>query len=138
MEITYPFAKVFADSTNHLSAFFCHDAMHSSFQPIGDIGNGLVDFCELDFAPALEKTKALETMEVTSANAEEMKSICWAAVDSFEGEARLRPFLLEQRFGAEFLCFHPHPAGAGGLCPIPVLLLCPDCRRSIVRRWSYA
>jgi len=57
MEITYPFAKVFADSTNQLSAFFCHDAQHSSFHRIGDIGNSLVDFCELDFSLRWRKRK---------------------------------------------------------------------------------
>ena len=94
MEITYPFARVFADNTNRLSAFFCHDAQHNSFLSIGDIGNGLVDFCELDFAPALEQTKALATMEVTSANAEEMKSVCWAAVDLFKGQHAYAHFFL--------------------------------------------
>lgn len=102
MEITYPFAKVFADSTNHLSAFFCHDAMHSSFHSIGDIGNGLVDFCELDFTPALEKTKALATMEVTSANAEEMKSICWAAVDCLKEKHTYAHFFLNSELVRNF------------------------------------
>ncbi len=94
MEITYPFAKVFADNTNRLSAFLCHDAQHSSFRQIGDIGNSLVDFCELDFAPALEKTKALATMKVTSANAEEMKSVCWAAVDCLKEKHAYAHFFL--------------------------------------------
>lgn len=94
MKITYPFARVFADSTNRLSAFLCHDARHNNFQSIGDIGNGLVDFCELDFAPALEQTKALATMEVTSANAEKMKSVCWAAVDLFKGQHAYAHFFL--------------------------------------------
>lgn len=94
MEITYPFAKVFADSTNRLSAFFCHDAQHSSFRQIGDIGNSLVDFCELNFAPALEKTKALATMKVTSANAEEMKSVCWEAVDCLKEDHAYAHFFL--------------------------------------------
>lgn len=36
MEITYPFAKVFTDSTNKLNIFFLHDAEHSTFQQIGE------------------------------------------------------------------------------------------------------
>lgn len=102
MEITYPFAKVFADSTNRLSAFFCHDAQHSSFRKIGDIGNGLVDFCELDFAPALEKTKALATMKVTSANAEEMKLVCWAAVDCLKEKHAYAHFFLNSELVRNF------------------------------------
>jgi len=102
MEITYPFAKVFADSTNQLSAFFCHDAQHSSFHRIGDIGNSLVDFCELDFSPALEKTKALATMKVTSANAEEMKSVCWAAVDCLKDKHAYAHFFLNSELVRNF------------------------------------
>ena len=94
MEITYPFARVFADTTNHLSAFFCHDAQHSNFWQIGDIGNGLVDFCELNFAPTLEKTKALATLEVTNANAEEVKLICWDAVDLLKDKHAYAHFFL--------------------------------------------
>ena len=54
MEITYPFAKVFTDSTNKLNVFFLHDTQHTTFEQIGDIGNGIVDFCELDFTEVLE------------------------------------------------------------------------------------
>ncbi len=34
MEITYPFAKVFVDSTNKLNIFFLHNTKHSTFQQI--------------------------------------------------------------------------------------------------------
>ncbi len=81
MEITYPFAKVFTDSTNKLNVFFLHDAEHSTFQQIGDIGTGIVEFCELDFSELQEKIKALETVEVTNANFDDMKKVYWNAVD---------------------------------------------------------
>ena len=50
MEITYPFAKVFTDTTNKLNVFFLHDTEHSTFQQLEDMGIGIVDFCELDFS----------------------------------------------------------------------------------------
>ena len=81
MEITYPFAKVFVDSTNKLNLFFLHDVEHSTFQQLGDIGTGIVDFCELDFSKLQEKIKALETVEVTNANFDDMKKIYWNAAD---------------------------------------------------------
>lgn len=81
MEITYPFAKVFADSTNKLNIFFLHDAEHSAFQQIGEIGNGIVDFCELDFSEIGEKIKALETMMVTNADFEDIKAGLYEVVD---------------------------------------------------------
>ena len=81
MEITYPFAKVFTDSTNKFNVFFLHDAEHSTFQQIGEIGTGIVDFCELDFSELQEKIKALETVEVTNANFDDMKKVYWNAVD---------------------------------------------------------
>lgn len=81
MEITYPFAKVFADSTNKLSIFFLHDAEHSTFQQIGEIGSGIVDFCELEFAEVREKVKALGTMMVTNADFEDIKAGFYEVVD---------------------------------------------------------
>ena len=81
MEITYPFAKVFVDSTNKLNLFFLHDVEHSTFQQLGDIGTGIVDFCELDFSKLQEKIKALETVEVTNANFDDMKKVYWNAAD---------------------------------------------------------
>lgn len=81
MEITYPFAKVFTDSTNQLNVFFLHDIEHSTFQQLGDIGTGIVDFCELDFSKLQEKIKALETVEVTNANFDDMKKVYWNAAD---------------------------------------------------------
>jgi lipoate synthase len=66
MDITYPFAKVFIDSTNKMNIFFCHDSQHTTFEQIGDIGTGIVAFCELDFSDVEEKIKAPETVKVTS------------------------------------------------------------------------
>lgn len=80
MEITYPFAKVFTDSTNKLNVFFLHDPERSTFQQIGEIGTGVVDFCELNFSAMVEKIKALETVEVTNANFDDMKNVYWNAV----------------------------------------------------------
>lgn len=85
MEITYPFAKVFIDNTNKQNVFFCHDIEHSTFEQIGGIGCGIVDFCELDFSPVAEKIKAPETIAVTNANFEAVKQIYWAAVDLLKG-----------------------------------------------------
>lgn len=81
MEITYPFAKAFTDDTNKLNVFFLHDTEHTTFQQIGDIGTGIVDFCELDFSELQEKIKALETVEVTNANFDDIKKVYWNAVD---------------------------------------------------------
>lgn len=81
MEITYPFAKVFADNTSRLNVFFQHDAEHSTFQQIGEIGSGIVDFCELDFSAVQEKIKALETMTVANADFEDVKAGFYEAVD---------------------------------------------------------
>ncbi len=58
MEITYPFAKVFVDSTNKLNLFFLYDVEHSTFQQIGEIGTGIVDFCEFDFTQVQKKIQA--------------------------------------------------------------------------------
>ncbi|MEG1930069.1 MAG: hypothetical protein RR131_02915 [Anaerovorax sp.] len=68
MEITYPFAKVFTDSANKLNIFSCHYSQHTTFEQIGDIGTGVVDFCELGFSATVEKIKALETIKITNAN----------------------------------------------------------------------
>lgn len=81
MEITHPFAKVFVDSTNKLNIFFLHDAEHSEFKQVGDIGNSIVDFCELDFSEVKKKIKTLETIEVTNANFDDVKKGYWDAVD---------------------------------------------------------
>ncbi|OPX92032.1 MAG: hypothetical protein A4E52_00176 [Pelotomaculum sp. PtaB.Bin013] len=94
MEITYPFTKVFTDITNKLSVFFLHDAGHSKFQQIGDIGAGIVDFCELDFLAAMEKIKALETEKVTNANFEVEKQIYWEAVDLLKEKHSYAHFFL--------------------------------------------
>lgn len=81
MEITYPFAKVFVDGSNKLNIFFLHDAEHSAFQQIGENGNGIVDFCELDFSGVGEKIRALETMMVTNADFKDVKAGFFEAVD---------------------------------------------------------
>ncbi len=102
MEITYPFAKVFTDRANRLSSFFWHDAGHSTFQQIGDIGNSIVDFCELDFAPALDIIKALETATVTSANMNEIKSVCWSAIDTLKDKHSYAHFFLTSELVRNF------------------------------------
>ena len=94
MEITHPFAKVFIDSTNKLNVFFLHDAEHSEFQQSGDIGNGIVDFCELDFLGAMEKIQALETMKVTNASFDDMKKVSWEAVDLLKEKHSYAHFFL--------------------------------------------
>ncbi|WP_334145719.1 DUF6076 domain-containing protein [Muricomes intestini] len=99
MEITYPFAKVFTDSTNKFNVFFLHDAEHSTFQQIGEIGTGIVDFCELDFSELQEKIKALETVEVTNANFEDIKKVYWNAVELLkEKHSYLHFFLTSDLF----------------------------------------
>lgn len=81
MELSYPFARVFPDSTNLLNVFFCHDAEHSTFHHIGEIGIGIVDFCELDFSEVQKKIQTLETMMVANADFEEIKTGFWEAAD---------------------------------------------------------
>jgi hypothetical protein len=81
MEITYPFAKVFTDSTNKLNVFFLHDAEHSMFQQIGDIGTGIVDFCELDFSQVQKKVQALGTMAVSNAHFKDIQTGFYEAID---------------------------------------------------------
>jgi hypothetical protein len=94
MEITYPFAKVFTDSTNKMNVFFLHDTEHSTFQQIGDIGTGIVDFCELDFSAMVEKVKALETVEVTNANFEDIKKVYCNAVNLLKEKHSYAHFFL--------------------------------------------
>ena len=114
MEITYPFAKVFTDSTNKLNIFFFHDAGHSTFQQIGDIGTGIVDFCELDFSATMEKIKALETVKVTNANLEDMKKIYWEAVDLLKEKHSYAHFFLNGDLLRNFYnCDRPEDEKAG-------------------------
>lgn len=94
MEITYPFAKVFTDSTNKLNIFFLHDAEHSTFQQIGDIGMGIVDFCELDFSQVREKIQALETMAVPNACLEDIQTGFYEAVDLLKDKHSYAHFFL--------------------------------------------
>lgn len=94
MKITYPFAKVFIDITNKQNVFFCHDTEHTTFEQIGEIGCGIVDFCELDFSPVAEKIKALASTEVTNANFETAKQIYWDAVDLLKDKHSYAYFLL--------------------------------------------
>lgn len=94
MEITYPFAKVYTDTTNMLNVFFCHDLEHTTFEQISEIGNGIIDFCELDFSPVIEKIKALETLEVTNARFEDIKTGFWEVVDLLKGKHSYAHFFL--------------------------------------------
>ena len=94
MEITYPFAKVFTDSTNKLNVFFLHDTQHTTFEQIGDIGNGIVDFCELDFTEVLEKIKSSSTITVSEQNFEDIKNIFWNAVDLLKDKHSYAHFFL--------------------------------------------
>lgn len=94
MEISYPFAKVFIDSTNKQNVFFCHDAKHTTFQQIGDIGRDIVDFCELDFSLVVEKIQASETVQGTNFNYEALKQIYWDAVDLLKDKHSYAHFFL--------------------------------------------
>jgi hypothetical protein len=94
MEITYPFAKVFVDSTNKLNIFFLHDTEHSSFQQIGEIGSSIVDFCELDFSEVQEKIQALETIVVSNADFEDIQAGFWEAVDLLKDQHGYAHFFL--------------------------------------------
>lgn len=40
-----------------------------------------MDFCELDFVPAMEKMKALQAVGAVSANVDAIRKACWDAVD---------------------------------------------------------
>lgn len=94
MEITYPFAKVFTDTTNKLNVFFLHDTQHTTFEQIGDIGNGIVDFCELDFTEVLQKIKSSSTITVSEQNFEDIKNVFWNAVDLLKGKHSYAHFFL--------------------------------------------
>lgn len=94
MSITHPYAKVFVDSTSKLNSFFCHDTAHTTFEEIGDMGCGIVDFCEMDFLPGVEKIKTVKPDEVTVDNYEMMKCACWEAVDSLKDQHRYAHFFL--------------------------------------------
>lgn len=94
MEITYPFAKVFTDNTNKLNVFFLHDTQHTTFEQIGDIGNGIVDFCELDFTEVLQKIKTSSTITVSEQNFENIKNVFWNAVDLLKGNHSYAHFFL--------------------------------------------
>lgn len=94
MEITYPFAKVFIDSTNNLNVFFLHDADHVIFQKIGDIGTGIVDFCELDFSDVQKKIQALETMAIPNACIEDIQTGFYEAVDLLKDKHNYTHFFL--------------------------------------------
>lgn len=94
MELSYPLTRVFPDSTNLLNVFFCHDAEHSTFHQIGEIGTGIVDFCELDFSEVQKKIPALETMMVANAGFEEIKTGFWEAVDLLKEKHSYAHFFL--------------------------------------------
>jgi hypothetical protein len=94
MKITYPFAKVFTDSTNKLNVFFLHDTEHSTFQQIGDIGTGIVDFCELDFSGLQKKMRALETMAVANARLEDIQTGFYKLVDLLKEKHSYAHFFL--------------------------------------------
>lgn len=94
MEITYPFAKVFTDSTNKLNVFFLHDAEHSTFQQIGDIGTGIVDFGELDFSDVQNKIQALETMVISNAHFIDIQTGFYEAVDLLKEKHSYAHFFL--------------------------------------------
>ena len=94
MEITYPFAKVFTDSTSKLNVFFLHDAEHSIFQQLGDIGTDIVDFCELDFSELQKKMQALETMAVSNACIEDIRAGFYEVVDLLKGKHSYAHFFL--------------------------------------------
>ena len=94
MEITYPFAKVFTDSTNQLNVFFLHDIEHSTFQQLGDIGTGIVDFCELDLSQVQKKIQALQTIMVPNACMEDIKTGFYEAVDLLKDKHNYAHFFL--------------------------------------------
>ena len=102
MEIAYPFAKVFIDSTNKLNIFFLHDAEHSTFRQIGDIGTGIVDFCELDFSGLQKKIQALETMAVSSACLEDIRIGFYETVDLLKDKHSYAHFFLNSELVRAF------------------------------------
>ena len=102
MEITYPFAKVFTDSTNKLNLFFLHDAGHSAFQQLGDIGTGIVDFCELDFSEMQKKVQALETMAVPNACTEDIRAGFYETVDLLKDKHGYAHFFLNSEMVRTF------------------------------------
>jgi hypothetical protein len=102
MEITYPFAKVFTDTTNRLNVFFLHDAEHSTFQQLGDMGTGIVDFCELDFSELQKKIQALETVVVPNACMEDIRTGFYEAVDLLKDKHSYAHFFLNSEMVRTF------------------------------------
>lgn len=94
MELTYPFAKVFIDSISKLNIFFLHDTEHSTFQQLGDIGTGIVDFCELDYSEVQNKIQALETIAVANAGFEDIRAGFWETVDLLKEKHSYAHFFL--------------------------------------------
>ncbi len=94
MDVTYPFAKVFTDTTNKLNVFFLHDTEHSTFQQLGDMGTGIVDFCELDFSEFQKRIQALETVVVPNACMEDIRAGFYEAVDLLKGKHSYAHFFL--------------------------------------------
>lgn len=105
MEITYPFAKVFTDSTNQLNVFFHHDAEHSTFQQLGDIGTGIVDFCELDFLQVQKKIQVLETMTISNTCIKDIQTEFYEVIDLLKDKHSYAHFFLNSEV-VRTLCVH--------------------------------
>ncbi len=74
MEITTPYAKVIVDESTILNMFLIHDVSNSRFKYY-NIGDGIVNFCEMDFSKSLDEIKKLNTIKVSSKNIKIIKNL---------------------------------------------------------------
>lgn len=79
-----------------------NNTQHSTFAQIGEIGQGIIDICELGLSPVLEMTKALAAVEGTSATIGDMKQLYWSAVDMLKVRYSYAHFLLDSEWVCTF------------------------------------
>ena len=101
VDITTPFAKVIIDNNCDINMFFIPDINHSVFKYF-NIGQGIIDFCEVDLSRSINETKKLDTIEISSKNIESIKNVFWTAVDYLKDEHLYAHFFLESEIIRKF------------------------------------
>jgi hypothetical protein len=98
----FPYFKVFIDNQSFMNILWYTNEQKHGFQRNGQIGEGLVSFCELDLSAFEEKLKELARTSLTSSNYDMIRNGIFDAAELLKTCQEVGPMLhYEQRLEAD-------------------------------------
>lgn len=81
----YPYYKVFLDAQSHMDVVWYLDAQRHGYYRREQIGQGLVDFCEMDLSEYADKQKEMAAVPLVISNYDKLRNLIFDVAELLKG-----------------------------------------------------